>query len=87
MANFIDYAVLFTTFATIFVVTDPIGLATISVVPTLGIATKKRGSIALRACVLPIMGLSLFGLLGKSALGFFATSMPALQFSRGALLF
>ena len=87
MSNFIDYAALFAAFATLFVVINPIDLATIFIVSTRGIATQKREAIALRACVIAIMILSLFGLLGNSVLGFSETSMPAFQISGGALLF
>ena len=87
MSNFINYAAFFTAFATLFVVIDPIGLATISVVSNRGISTQKREAIALRACVIPIMILSLFGLLGNPVLGLSETSMLAFQTSKGALLF
>ena len=87
MSNFIDYAALFAAFATLFVVINPIGLATIFIVSTRGIATQKREAIALRTCVIPFVILSLFGLLGNSALGFSEISMPAFQISRRALLF
>ena len=87
MANVIDYAALFTAFATLFVVIDPVGLATISAVLTRGVAPQKRAAIALRTCVIPFVILSLFGRLGNSALGFSEISMPAFQISRRALLF
>ena len=87
MANVTDYAVLFTAFATLFLVIDPIGLATISAVLTCGVAPQKCEAIAVRTCVIPFVILSLFGLLGNSALGFSEISMPAFQISRGDLLF
>ena len=87
MVNVIDYAALFTAFATLFVVIDPIGLATISAVLTRGVAPQKREAIALRTFVIPFVILSLFGLLGNSALGFSEISMPTFQISRGTLLF
>ena len=87
MANFIDYAALFTAFATLFVVIDPIGLAPIFVALTQGMAPQKRKAIALQACVIAFVILSLFGLLGNSVLGFAGISMPAFTISGGALLF
>ena len=47
MADVIVYAVIFSAFATLFVVIDQIGLATIFVALTQGIATKNRNAIAL----------------------------------------
>ena len=87
MASVIDYAALFTAFATLFVVIDPIGLAPIFVALTQGMAPQKRKAIALRACVIAFVILSLFGLLGDSILGFAGISMPAFQIAGGALLF
>ena len=58
MASIIDYAALFTAFATLFVVIDPIGLAPIFVALTQGMAPQKRKAIALRACVIAFVILS-----------------------------
>jgi hypothetical protein len=82
MANVMDYAALFTAFATLFVVIDPIGLAPVFVALTQGMAPKKRKAIALRACVIAFFILSLFGLLGESVLGFAGISMPAFQIAQ-----
>jgi multiple antibiotic resistance protein len=87
MVSVIDYAALFTAFATLFVVIDPIGLTPIFVALTQGITPQKRKAIALRACVIAFVILSLFGLLGDSVLGFAGISMPAFQIAGGALLF
>jgi multiple antibiotic resistance protein len=87
MVSVIDYAALFTAFATLFVVIDPIGLTPIFVALTQGITPQKRKAIALRACVIAFVILSLFGLLGDSILGFAGISMPAFQIAGGALLF
>ena len=87
MSNVMDYAVLFTAFATLFVVIDPIGLAPVFVALTQGMAPKKRKAIALRACIIAFFILSLFGLLGESVLSFAGISMPAFQIAGGVLLF
>jgi multiple antibiotic resistance protein len=80
-------AILFTASATLFVVIDPIGLAPVFVALTQGMAPKKRKAIALRACVIAFVILSLFGLLGESVLSFAGISMPAFQIAGGILLF
>ncbi|MDA9954118.1 MarC family protein, partial [Planktomarina sp.] len=82
-----DYAVLFTAFATLFVVIDPIGLAPVFVALTQGMAPKKRKAITLRACIIAFFILSLFGLLGESVLSFAGIFMPAFQIAGGVLLF
>jgi len=87
MASVIDYAALFTAFATLFIVIDPIGLAPIFVALTQGMAPQKRKAIALRACAIAFVILSLFGLMGDSVLGFAGISMPAFQIAGGVLLF
>ncbi len=87
MFSVIDYAALFTAFATLFLVIDPIGLAPIFVALTQGMAPQKRKAIDLRACIIAFVILSLFGLLGDSVLRFAGISMPAFQIAGGALLF
>ncbi len=87
MFSVIDYAALFTAFATLFLVIDPIGLAPIFVALTQGMAPQKRKAIDLRACIIAFVILSLFGLLGDSVLRFASISMPAFQIAGGALLF
>jgi multiple antibiotic resistance protein len=82
-----DFAILFTASATLFVVIDPIGLAPVFVALTQGMAPKKRKAIALQACVIAFVILSLFGLMGESVLSFAGISMPAFQIAGGILLF
>ena len=82
-----DFTILFTASATLFVVIDPIGLAPVFVALTQGMAPKKRKAIALRACVIAFVILSLFGLMGESVLSFAGISMPAFQIAGGILLF
>jgi len=83
----IDPAFLFTAFVTLFVVIDPIGLAPLFIALTKGMPNTQRRSIALRACLLSLGLLTLFGLLGESVLGFIGILLPAFQIAGGILLF
>ena len=87
MADLIDTLPLIWAFATLFVVIDPIGLAPIFVALTLGVESKKRKAIGMRACMIAFVILALFGFFGESVLGFAGISMPAFQIAGGALLF
>jgi len=82
-----DTAALITAFVALLVVIDPIGLTPMFVALTQGMTTHARRSIALRACIVAIGLLTLFGLLGDKVLGFIGISMPAFQISGGILLF
>ena len=57
-----DLAFFITAFATLFVVIDPIGLAPMFVALTRGADTAHRRAVALRACIIAIVIMSLFGL-------------------------
>ncbi|MFT6912687.1 MAG: multiple antibiotic resistance protein [Paracoccaceae bacterium] len=74
-------------FVTLFVVIDPVGLAPLFVALTTGEDPVRRRKIALRACVLAVGLLTLFGLLGEAVLGFVGISMPAFRIAGGILLF
>lgn len=74
-------------FVTLFVVIDPIGLAPLYVALTSGEDTARRRAIAMRACVLSVALLTLFGLLGEAVLGFVGISMAAFRIAGGILLF
>jgi multiple antibiotic resistance protein len=82
-----DLAFFITAFATLFVVIDPIGLAPMFVALTRGADTAHRRAVALRACIIAIVIMSLFGLFGEALLGFIGISMPAFRIAGGALLF
>ncbi len=75
-----------TAFVTIFLVIDPAGLLPmfISLTHTRGSA---RFSIALRACLIGICILAIFGLIGARLLDFIGIGMPAFRISGGLLLF
>ena len=78
---------LLTAFVTLFVIIDPIGLTPIFAVLTQGASAAQRRIIALRACLLSVLLLTLFGLLGEGLLGFIGISMPAFRIAGGLLLF
>ena len=83
----IDLAMLITAFATLFVIIDPIGLLPLFVALTQGMGPQQRRAIALRASLLAVGVLLLFGLLGEAVLGFVGISMPAFRIAGGVLLF
>jgi multiple antibiotic resistance protein len=82
-----DPTVLITAFVALFVVIDPIGLAPIFVALTQGASAAARRAIAVRACVISLILLTLFGVAGEAVLGFLGISMPAFRIAGGILLF
>jgi multiple antibiotic resistance protein len=82
-----DTAFLITAFATLFVVIDPPGLVPLFIALTQGMTAERRRAMALRACLIAGVLLTLFGLAGESILGFIGISMPAFRIAGGILLF
>lgn len=82
-----DQALLITSFVTLFVVVDPIGLAPMFVALTQGMTAQQRAGVALRACLTGIGVLAAFALVGEALLGFAGISMAAFRISGGFLLF
>ncbi len=82
-----DSAFLISAFVTLFVVIDPVGLSPLFVAMTSGMSPRARRAIAVRACVVAVAILALFGALGESVLGFIGISMPAFRIAGGLLLF
>jgi multiple antibiotic resistance protein len=82
-----DMAFLITAFATLFVVIDPPGLIPLFIALTPGMSPAQRRAIGLRACLVAIGILTLFGLVGEAVLGFIGISMPAFRIAGGILLF
>lgn len=82
-----DTAFLITSFATLFVIIDPIGLLPIFIALTPGMSTAQRRAIAFRASIVAFMILALFAFFGEAVLGFIGISMPAFRIAGGALLF
>ena len=82
-----EIAFLITAFATLFVVIDPPGLVPLFIALTQGMTAERRRAMALRACLIAGVLLTLFGLAGESILGFIGISMPAFRIAGGILLF
>lgn len=78
---------LITAFATLFVVIDPPGLVPLFIALTRGMNSERRRAMALRACIIAAVLLTIFGLAGESILGFIGISMPAFRIAGGILLF
>ncbi len=72
---------------TLFVIVDPIALAPLFVALTRGMAAAQRRRIALRASLIAIVLMTLFGLPGEKILRVIGISMPAFRISGGILLF
>ncbi|MFZ1662364.1 MAG: MarC family protein [Paracoccaceae bacterium] len=82
-----EFAFYVTAFVTLFVIIDPIALAPLFVALTRGMDEHHRRRIALRACLIAIGLLTLFGLLGNKILAVIGITMPAFKISGGLLLF
>lgn len=82
-----DTAFLITAFATLFVVIDPPGLIPMFIALTPGMSAEQRRIIGARACVIAIIILTLFGLLGEAVLSVIGISMSAFRIAGGILLF
>ncbi len=74
-------------FVTMFVIVDPIGLAPLFLALTRGRTQAERRRIGLRACMIAIGLLTLFGVAGESLLSIIGIGMPAFRISGGLLLF
>ena len=82
----IDAAFLVTSFATLFVVVDPIGLVPMFIALTYGKTVQRRREIAVRAVLVAGGLITLFGLAGEALLTFIGISMSAFRVSGGILL-
>ncbi len=78
---------LITTFVTLFVIIDPIGLAPVFVSITRGMNPRQREAVALRAILIAGGLLAVFGLVGKPLLAAIGIGLPAFRISGGVLLF
>ncbi len=83
----IDTAFLITSFVTLFVIVDPIGLTPVFLALTQGMSPTTRRSVGLRACFTAAGLLALFAAFGEAVLGFVGISMAAFRVAGGALLF
>lgn len=82
----IDTAFFITSFVTLFVIIDPIGLTPLFVALTQGMSPKQRQAIAIRATLVSAGILALFAVFGEALLGFIGISMPAFKIAGGILL-
>jgi multiple antibiotic resistance protein len=82
-----DIGFLITSFVTLFVVIDPLGLIPLFIALTRGMAPDHRRAVGLRACGIAAILLTLFGLFGQKLLDFVGISMPAFRIAGGILLF
>lgn len=83
----IETGFLITAFATLFVVIDPPGLVPLFIALTRGMSVERRRAMALRACIIAAILLTLFAIAGEAILGFVGISMPAFRIAGGLLLF
>ncbi len=83
----IDTGFLITSFVTLFVVIDPLGLIPLFIALTQGMAPEQRRAVGRRACTIAAALLIVFGLLGEKLLTFIGISMPAFRIAGGILLF
>ncbi|OHC48435.1 MAG: MarC family transcriptional regulator, partial [Rhodobacteraceae bacterium GWF1_65_7] len=83
----IETGFLITAFATLFVVIDPPGLVPMFIALTRGMSVEQRRAMALRACTIAAVLLTLFAIAGEAILGFVGISMSAFRIAGGLLLF
>jgi len=76
-----------TTFVTLFVVIDPVGLTPVFVALTRGIDQPTRNRIALHAALIAVGVLGLFGVAGERMLQLIGIGLPAFRIAGGILLF
>ncbi len=86
-ATGMDSAFLIPAFVTLFVVIDPVGLTPMFIALTQGADAAHRRAVALRACTIAALILTLFAFFGEAVLGFIGISMPAFRIAGGLLLF
>ncbi len=82
-----DTGFLITSFVTLFVVVDPIGLTPVFIALTQGTSSQHRRRVALRACTVATGILLLFTFFGEALLGAVGISMAAFKIAGGILLF
>ncbi|WP_348646236.1 MarC family protein [Aliiroseovarius sp. F20344] len=81
-----EFELFIPSFVTLFVVMDPIGIAPLFMALTRGMSTAKRRGVAIRACAIAGVLLTLFAFLGEGVLNFLGISMPAFRIAGGILL-
>lgn len=76
-----------TAFVSLFVIMDPVAIAPLFIALTQGMTVAERRAVGIRACLIAIGLMTLFGLLGDKLLAVIGISMPAFRISGGLLLF
>ena len=82
-----DATLLITSFVTLFVIVDPIGLTPIFFSLTQELSTNERRLVARRSVIIASAILLLFAIFGEIILSFIGISMPAFSIAGGILLF
>ncbi len=82
-----DTPFLITSFVTLFVIVDPIGLTPLFAAMTQDMKIKLQRQIATRAIIVAFFILVAFALFGDAILSFAGISMPAFRIAGGILLF
>ncbi len=82
-----DTPFLITSFVTLFVIVDPIGLTPLFAAMTQDMKIKVQRQIAVRAIIVAFFILVAFALFGDAILSFAGISMPAFRIAGGILLF
>ena len=82
-----EFEFLLTSFVTLFIIIDPIGLTPIFIAITQGMDDSLRRKVALRSVLVSAFVISLFIVGGETVLGFIGISMPAFRIAGGILLF
>lgn len=81
-----DFDLFIPSFVTLFVVMDPIGISPLFMALTQRMSAAKRRAVAIRACIIAGVLLTLFAFLGEGVLDFLGISMPAFRIAGGILL-
>lgn len=82
-----EFEFLLTSFVTLFIIIDPIGLTPVFIAITIGMDDTLRRKVALRSVLVSAFVVSLFIVGGETVLGFIGISMPAFRIAGGILLF
>lgn len=82
-----DTTLLITSFVTLFVIVDPIGLTPIFFSLTQELSKNQRRLVARRSVIIASAILLLFAIFGEIILSFIGISMPAFSIAGGILLF
>ncbi len=82
-----DIQFLITAFVTLFVMIDPIGMTPIFIALTNGMSSAQRRLIAIRACLVALVVLTAFLLVGEALLTGIGITLPAFRIAGGILLF